>query len=177
MTRSRSGVWCSLAYWEYRERVGRLFPVINPYVNIFDNAPKSDGFCLAAVSPPHSQSFKVRKCIGRGVTLALDESRVVWLYNRSDCPVFVNSPVLEPLFSRAQLAHKVQPGCCAKVYDFAMAEQLRRIERAESSDWGAVGRYDAASVRLSFVKGWGANGYRRQCITTCPCWLEVLFNT
>lgn len=175
MTRSRSKDWCSLAYWERRNRVSRLFPVRNFYVNVFDQLAKGDGFCLSAVSPTNSDASKVRKCIGNGVTIALDEdSEDVWLYNRSEYPVFLHSPILEPLDTRAPLVHKLHPGHCAKVYNFPFAT---RVRRQRAGDTRRRGRYDGCSIRISFVKGWGSEKYRRQCITTCECWLEVLFNT
>nr|CAB3266377.1 Smad6/7 protein [Phallusia mammillata] len=175
MTRSRSKHWCSLAYWERRNRVSRLFPVNHFYVNIFDRLPKGEGFCLSAVSQTNSESNKVRKCIGTGITLALDETNDdVWLYNRSEYAVFIHSPILEPLDTRTPLVHKLHPDHCAKVYNFEFAT---RVKRQRASDTRRRGRYDGCSIRISFVKGWGGESYRRQCITTCECWLEVLFNT
>ncbi|CAK8684746.1 unnamed protein product [Clavelina lepadiformis] len=168
-TRSHSAGWCSLAYWEGRNRIGRLFPVHEDYVNVFEFLPKGDGLCLAAMTSSNPESKKVKKTIGHGVTIAIDRLRQVWLFNRGEHAIFVHSPVLEPATSRIQLVHKLHSDHCMRVFDFGLATKLRTVKPH-------VGPYEAQSVRLSFTKGWGGPNYRRQCITTCPCWLEILFN-
>uniref|UniRef100_F6RBZ6 Mothers against decapentaplegic homolog n=1 Tax=Ciona intestinalis TaxID=7719 RepID=F6RBZ6_CIOIN len=174
MTRSRSSIWCTLAYWEERDRVGRLYPVKHNFVNVFDQSPKGEGFCLSAVSSQTSRSAKVRRLIGHGVTIGIDPTlQEASLYNRSDYPVFVNSPVLEPIPSRSQLVHKVLPGECCRIFSHEVAADLKRLH---SHHVTRTGPYNPYTVRISFVKGWGGNTYRRQVITSCPCWLEILFN-
>uniref|UniRef100_H2ZMW6 Mothers against decapentaplegic homolog n=1 Tax=Ciona savignyi TaxID=51511 RepID=H2ZMW6_CIOSA len=175
VTRSRSSVWCTLAYWEERDRVGRLFPVNHRFVNVFDQSLKGDGFCLAAVSSRSSRSAKVRRLIGHGVTIGVDPTlQEASLYNRGDYPVFVYSPVLQPVASRSQLVHKVLPGECCRIFNHAIAAELKHWHAQHVT---RTGPYNPYTVRISFVKGWGGDHYRRQVITSCPCWLEILFSS
>lgn len=46
--------WCKLAYWEMAKRVGPLFPVELPYINIFGgDVPYGDGLCLETLALSH----------------------------------------------------------------------------------------------------------------------------
>jgi hypothetical protein len=63
--------WCKLAYWELATRVGRLFSVELPAVNVFTTLPHGDGLCLTtltqhAFSPPHESVRRTRSKIGLG---------------------------------------------------------------------------------------------------------------
>jgi len=63
--------WCKLAYWELATRVGRLFSVELPAVNVFTSLPHGDGLCLATLTqhtfPPPSESVRrTRAKIGLG---------------------------------------------------------------------------------------------------------------
>ncbi|XP_053133499.1 mothers against decapentaplegic homolog 6-like [Hemicordylus capensis] len=165
----RDGYWCRLAYWEYRLRVGRLYPVQNDSVNVFSDLPAGSGFCLAQLTP-RSRSQAVQRArgkIGQGLVLS-QEAGSVWAYNRSEHPLFVSSPTLGPLGS--PVVHKVLPGFSIKVFDFEHAGNL--------AGWQGLsdGPCDIHTVRISFTKGWGPR-YSRRFITSCPCWLEVLLNT
>ncbi|CAG9856703.1 unnamed protein product [Phyllotreta striolata] len=165
--------WCKLAYWELSERVGPLFPVEPPAVNVFGNVSHPDGLSLEMLaqhsfSPSKSAVQKARCKIGLGVTLSREGGRV-WVYNRSDNPVFVNSLTLEdpdcPLPTRVPAEH------CLCVFDPTRAAQ-------RTFGWGfghrpPIGPVDPNSIRISFAKGWGPN-YSRREITSCPCWLEIL---
>lgn len=104
-----------------------------------------------------------------GVTLSREEEDCIWVYNRSDNPIFVNSLTLEdpnsPSPTRVPAEH------CLCVYDPAKAAQ-------QHFEWQHIyphmGPIDPKSIRLSFVKGWGGQRYSRKEITACPCWLEIL---
>ncbi|XP_075464230.1 mothers against decapentaplegic homolog 6-like [Ascaphus truei] len=175
---NRDGYWCKLAYWELRTRVGRLYNVSEHSVHVFHDLPKGSGFCLGHVAS-ETRNEAVRRTrgkIGQGLTLSREQDGV-WVYNRSEHPVFVNSPTLAPVHARGQAVHargqavhKVLPGYSIKVFD---------AERAVSVSSCSVlgdGPCDLHSVRISFAKGWGSC-YSRQFITSCPCWLEILLNT
>ncbi|CAH1399698.1 unnamed protein product [Nezara viridula] len=157
--------WCRLAYWELSMRVGRQFPVHNQSVNVFWNLPHGDGLSLrtlAANEPqPPSAVLKARDKIGKGVTLSKEDDGI-WAFNRSDCPIFVNSPALDDPDSRFFLVYRVPPGHCLNIYNGSP-----RAPRCQS------GPIDLNSVRISFAKGWGPK-YSRQDITACPVWLEIL---
>lgn len=195
--------WCSVAYWEQRTRVGRLYPAYEPSLSIFYDLPQGTGLCLGQLhanayhsrhDDPGSHSLlglhghhshggggnsssssssvqQIRSKIGFGIVLSR-ESDGVWVYNRSQHPVFVHSPTLDPPSARGLSVKRVMPGFSLKVFDYEcsswMAEHGVKPESQE-------GPWDPHSVRISFAKGWGPC-YSRQFITSCPCWLEVLLN-
>lgn len=162
--------WCSVAYWEHRTRVGRLYAVCEQSVSIFYDLPQGSGFCLGQLHlEPRGESVRrTRSKIGFGIQLSREPDGV-WTYNRGDHPIFVNSPTLDAPGGRALVVRKVPPGYSIKVFDFERASQPHPEPQA------ARGPYDPNSVRISFAKGWGPS-YSRQFITSCPCWLEILLN-
>ncbi|XP_061595880.1 mothers against decapentaplegic homolog 6a [Cololabis saira] len=192
--------WCSVAYWEQRTRVGRLYPAYEPSLSIFYDLPQGTGLCLGqlhanaycsrrndpgshgtSVHHAHhsyggggnssSSVQQIRSKIGFGIVLTREPDGV-WVYNRSQHPVFVHSPTLDPPSARGLSVKRVMPGFSLKVFDFEcsswMTEHGVKPETQE-------GPWDPHSVRISFAKGWGPC-YSRQFITSCPCWLEVLLN-
>ncbi|TNN86939.1 Mothers against decapentaplegic 6 [Liparis tanakae] len=164
--------WCNVAYWEHRTRVGRLYTVYEHSVSIFYDLPQGTGFCLGQLNLEHRSSTvqRTRGKIGYGILLS-KEPDGVWAYNRSEHPIFVNSPTLDVPNSRTLVVRKVMPGYSIKVFDYERSCLLRHTTEADLLD----GPYDPNSVRISFAKGWGPC-YSRQFITSCPCWLEVLLN-
>ncbi|ESO92497.1 hypothetical protein LOTGIDRAFT_145516 [Lottia gigantea] len=164
--------WCSIAYWELRQRVGRLFTVFNPSISVFQNLPHGDGMSLEILqNKPNLESVKrTREKIGFGIILS-KEADGVWVYNRSSYPIFVNSPTLDDPESRTLIVRKVLPGYSIKIYDFELAKELELSRDPALLD----GPFDPCSIRISFAKGWGPF-YSRQFVTSCPCWLEILLN-
>ncbi|KAK7794292.1 hypothetical protein R5R35_007678 [Gryllus longicercus] len=191
--------WCRLAYWELAVRVGRLFAVEAPSVDVFGAAPRGDGLCLSTLADAGAGAGsgsgsgsgsggggagpagaganapdavrRARAKIGLGVTLSCEVDGV-WAYNRSDGPIFVNSPTLDDPDSRTLLVYRVPPGHCINVFEHAKAEEARR-RRRQLEQLTQSGPTDPNSVRISFAKGWGPK-YSRQEVTACPCWIEVL---
>ncbi|XP_048887211.1 mothers against decapentaplegic homolog 6b [Brienomyrus brachyistius] len=164
--------WCSVAYWEHRKRVGRLYAVYKHSVSIFYDLPQGTGFCLGQLSLEQCSSSvrRTRGKIGYGILLS-KEADGVWAYNRSEHPIFVNSPTLDAPGCRSLVVRKVMPGFSIKVFDYDRSCLLQGAAEPDCLD----GPYDPHSVRISFAKGWGAC-YSRQFITSCPCWLEILLN-
>ena len=108
------------------------------------------------------------------------ESDGVWAYNRSESPIFVNSPTLDDPESRTLLVYRVPSGFCLNIFDRAKTLQrpytstITSISNTLSTNPSFTsGPVDVNSVRISFAKGWGPK-YSRQEVTSCPCWLEVL---
>lgn len=169
--------WCQVAYWEGRERVGRLYPVCTPSLNIMGDTPHGDGLSLASLaahshSSPSEQVKRTREKIGLGLVL-YEEGERVWVYNRADVPLFINSPTLDGgLHTRSHfIVHKLPPGHILNIFDYDKARLYQKLP--VHPDLLHEGPIDQNSVRVSFAKGWGPN-YHRQVITECPCWLEIL---
>lgn len=143
-------------------------------------------FTLKYINRDINFSLKLmRKClVSSGLTLS-QEADGVWAYNRSENPIFVNSPTLDDPESRTLLVYRVPPGFCLNIFDRGKVLQLARANKSDvlannnNNDSATVsfarhsGPVDVNSVRISFAKGWGPK-YSRQEITSCPCWLEVL---
>ena len=162
--------WCNIAYWELRQRVGRLYTVFNPSVNVFQELPHGSGMCLGVLQQETSTESvrRTREKIGLGLTLSKEDDGV-WTYNRSDYPIFVNSPTLSTPNIRTSVVWKLPPGYCIKIFDYDQSKVLQQIQDPECLD----GPFDPNSIRISFAKGWGPC-YSRQFITSCPCWIEIL---
>jgi len=168
--------WCTLAYWEERTRVGRLFQVRSPGVEVFSQLPRpsplGDAMCLATLATnnlkPSESTLKTREKIGLGVILSHDE-KGVWAYNRTEVPVFVNSPTLDVPNSRTFSVFKIPPGYSMQIFNYEISKLYQRLRDPALLD----GPFDPNAVRISFAKGWGPS-YSRQFIDCCPCWLEIL---
>jgi len=186
----RGTTWCQLAYWEECNRVGRLFPVSASTFEVFSALPKGDGLCLASLfkqnKKPSESTTRTREKIGQGILLNHSLDGGVWVYNRTENAIFVNSPTLEPPWTprgsprsnNPYTVVKVLPGYSIQIFDYAKStlyERLRGRRGCESQVSLDCGPFDPHSIRISFVKGWGTN-YSRQVVTNCPCWLEVLLN-
>ncbi|XP_041850111.1 mothers against decapentaplegic homolog 6-like isoform X2 [Melanotaenia boesemani] len=192
--------WCSVAYWEQRTRVGRLYPAYEPSLSIFYDLPQGTGLCLGQLhtnayhsrrddpgshgtcgSQGHhshggrgnnsSSVQQIRSKIGFGIMLSREPDGV-WVYNRSQHPVFVHSPTLDPPSARGLSVKRVMPGFSLKVFDYECSSWMMAHGVKPDTQEGP---WDPHSVRISFAKGWGPC-YSRQFITSCPCWLEVLLN-
>ncbi|XP_074063682.1 LOW QUALITY PROTEIN: mothers against decapentaplegic homolog 7 [Macrotis lagotis] len=164
--------WCVVAYWEEKTRVGRLYSVQEPSLDIFYDLPQGNGFCLGQLNSDNKSQLvqKVRSKIGCGIQLTREVDGV-WVYNRSSYPIFIKSATLDNPDSRTLLVHKVFPGFSIKAFDYEKAYSLQRPNDHEFMQQPWTG----FTVQISFVKGWG-QCYTRQFISSCPCWLEVIFN-
>ena len=66
---------------------------------------------------------------------------------------------------------KVIPGNFLDLFDYKdFANRLEEAVRLHNEDIDRLYRY--CIIRISFVKGWGAD-YCRPFITSAPCWVEV----
>lgn len=167
--------WCNIAYWELSNRVGRLLPVCQPVINVFADLPHGDGLCLETLAQSrftdNPSVLQTRSKIGQGITI-FREDQQVWVYNRSEFPVFVNSPTLDPPNTENLTVYKVLPGYCIKIFDY---ERSLYNQRLHDPSLLKDGPFDPYAVRISFAKGWGSSKYSRRFVTSCPCWLEVIF--
>ncbi|EDV93851.1 GH19558 [Drosophila grimshawi] len=164
--------WCQIAYWELAQRIGELFHATKPVLNIHADGSvdcAGESLCLRELQGKGNQRDSVqstRQKVGLGVTLSV-EGGDVWIYNRSNVPVFVDSPTLAERMDRVC---RVMPGHCLKAFDTHRALVLAS-QQSQPTHLGPIDRF---SMKISFEKGWG-NKYKRPDIMGCPCWLEVHF--
>lgn len=151
--------------------MGRLYAAYEPSLSIFYDLPQGTGLCLGQLRG-HRSARRIQSTIGLGIVLSR-EADGVWLYNRSQSPVFVHSATLDPPGARGLSVTRVMPGFSLKVFDYERSSWMKEHGVEPESHEGP---WDPHSVRISFAKGWGPC-YSRQFISSCPCWLEVLLNT
>ena len=161
-----------------KNRVGEIFQATKNIVTVdgFTDPGSSDRFCLGQLGNVNRDPVieQIRKHIGRGVKL-LYVGGEVWAECVGDNAIFVQSANANLSYNwHPATVCKIPPGCNMKLFnsqDFAM-----RLTQSVHQGFESV--YQLAkmcTVRISFVKGWGAE-YRRHLVTSTPCWIEIHLN-
>ena len=136
---------------------------------LLSNLTTDQAYCVSQGPLPSSAGHAAERTlskVGRGVALWLDRStNTVWLYNRSEFPVFVLSPTTHNVL-------KLWPGQSACVYRWSALQRTVDDDRKTDLEQTTSPRQPDCIV-VSFVKGWSGR-YKRQTILSCPCWLQVL---
>lgn len=170
--------WSSIAYYELNSRVGEVYHASNYQVIIdgFTNPSNrnTNRFCLGQLSNVNRNSTieKTRRHIGKGVQLSSLQDGNVYAENLSDSAIFIQSRITNYLhrFSPTTVC-KVPSGYNLRIFNnYEFAKMLQ-----QSANHGFVAVYELTklcTIRMSFVKGWGAE-YHRQDITSTPCWVEI----
>ncbi|OQV14765.1 Mothers against decapentaplegic-like protein 5 [Hypsibius exemplaris] len=178
--------WSMIQYYELNVRVGEAFhcPTLTGVDGVIidgftDPTVNGKRFSLGQLSNIHRNSTieNTRKHIGKGVHIYYVGGEV-YAECLSASAIFIQS-------RESNLRHRFHPTAVVKlsherslkVFDNTEFAKLLR-ERAASA-MAYEGVYDLLKmcvIRVSFVKGWGAE-YHRQDVTSTPCWIELHLNS
>jgi hypothetical protein len=168
--------WCLINYFEMNSTVGRTFEGKNKTIIVdgfFNPGNDTDRFSLGQLTNVNRslEVEKVRRYIGKGVELSFINGEL-HIECLSENAIFVLSKSLNcASYWPADTVNELPNKCCMSVFNEAAFFQ--QINRAAKEGYEAVQKLtEMCFIRLSFVKGWGAE-YDPQEVTLMPCWIEI----
>ena len=160
------------------DHVGEKFQAARRVLTIDGGTDPSsdDRFCVGLLSNVNRDHVieQTRRHIGKGIRLSYAAGEV-YVENISDSSIFVQSQNcnIRQRWHPATVC-KVPQGCYLNIFNNQeFAEILSQMAHRGYQDVYQL--IHMCTIRISFVKGWGAE-YRRQNVTSTPCWIELTLN-
>uniref|UniRef100_A0A914WEJ4 Mothers against decapentaplegic homolog n=1 Tax=Plectus sambesii TaxID=2011161 RepID=A0A914WEJ4_9BILA len=170
--------WATISYYELNTRVGEQVKVSATTVTIdgFTDPSNNPGkICLGLLSNVNRNSTieNTRRHIGKGVKLTyVPHQGTLFAECQSESAIFVQSRNCNYMHNfHPTTVCRIAHGCSLKIFDALKFQELL----GQSVRNGFDASYELTKmsiIRMSFVKGWGAE-YQRQDVTSTPCWIEI----